>query len=225
MTGAALLAAIAERHQAPPDTAASYLLGWSTLGVATPAAAALLTQRRVPDLSPASVSVHLDDDYRVERVTFGGPATAVLPGDPLAGAAHVITLADHDALRHHLAAALLTHLAPLVEAVRQRSRLGPRVRWGRVADSIGAAFLEVGHAIGDQQAARAEADALFAVAAPVLRARPAWVPIQRDGVCHLYLRRGVCCLAYKTPHHGYCTSCPCLADAEREHRLHDALDG
>ena len=121
-------------------------------------------------------------------------------------------------------AAAANHLAPVVEAIGQRSRLGPRVRWGRVADSIGAAFLEVGSAIGDEKAACDEADALFAVAAPVLRARPTWVPLEQAGECQLFLRRGVCCLAYKTPGHGYCTGCPGLDQQERGRRRRTAAD-
>jgi hypothetical protein len=58
---------------------------------------------------------------------------------------------------------------------------------------------------------------MFAVAAPVLRARPVWLPVEHAGGCrHLLLRRAVCCLAYETPDHGYCSSCPCIADSQRE---------
>lgn len=215
---------IALGHRAPPETAASYLLGWYAEGVASAAVPAFVTERRVPDLSPANLSLHRNDEHWVDRTAVHGVAMAVLPDDPAAGAPDVTVVDDLDALRRHLSGALLTHLGPVVEAVRQRVRLGLRVRWGLVADSIAGAFLDVGRATGDQLAARDEADAFLAVAAPTLRARPTWVPLDHGGQCHIFMRRGACCLAYKTPEHGYCTTCPSTPDEEREQRLRNWLD-
>jgi hypothetical protein len=179
----------------------------------------VLTDQPEAHAEAGAVALHLDGDAHVERIALSGRPLAVLTGDLAAGDDGVV-VDELDGLRRRLAAGLLTHLAPLVEAVRERSRLGPRVRWGRVADSLGTAFLELGRLRGDLHAARTEADALFAVAAPVLRARPTWVPVEQIGTPDLLLRRSVCCLAYKTPDHGYCTGCPCISDQERLHRFH-----
>jgi hypothetical protein len=218
------LADVAASCQAPPETAASYWLGWYADGVAAAAIPTFVAERRVPDLAPANLSLHRDDGHWVDASAVHGPALTVLPDDPAAGHPAATVVADVDALRRHLSAALLTHLAPVVEAVRQRVRLGLRVRWGLVADSIAGTFLEVGRGLGDQRAAAAEADAFLAVAAPTLRARPTWVPLEHRGTCHVFLRRSACCLAYKTPDSGYCTSCPSTPAEEREQRLRAWLD-
>ncbi len=219
------LASIAARYQAPPETAACYLLGWYTYGLAACPVTLLIMERRVPDLRPCNVSIHRTDGLWVDRTKLHSPAVTVLPGDPAIGTPGVVTVEDLPALRCQLAVGLLAHLTPLVDALRPRARLGLRVRWGLVADSLAAAFLAAGRAIGDQPRARREADALFDAAGDTLRSRPAWVPVEHGGQCHLFLRRAACCLAYKTPGSCHCTSCPAVSDTDRQHRLRAYLEG
>ncbi len=40
-----------------------------------------------------------------------------------------------------------------------------------------------------------------------------------EGRCELFLKRASCCLSYKLPEHGYCTSCPLQSEAERIERF------
>lgn len=210
------LSAIAARWSAPPQTAASYLLGFYTTGVASAAVACWLLERRVPDLDPANVSLRRARGNWVDGCALHGPRMAVLPADPAAGLPDVEVADGVDALRGRLAGELLAHLTPLVETVGARAKLGSRVRWGLVADALSLVFLEVGGRLGDQAAAAAEADAVLDQAC-TFRARPAWVPVGR----HVFLRRAACCLAFTVSGGRYCTSCPAVDDDTRLRRLRD----
>lgn len=207
-----------------PDVAASYFMGWYAGAVAAPVIGAFVLERRVPDVGAANVSVHAHEGGWFDRTALHDSSLTVLAGDPAAGAPGNRTATDLASLRAVLVSGLVTHLTPVVTAVRSRAPLGLRALWGTVADACAAVFVELGRD-GDAGArCRTEADAFLDAASPPLRARPRWVVVDHEGVDRTFMRRGACCLAYKVPgDHGYCTSCPLVDDTERDVRLRTYL--
>lgn len=216
------LAAMAERGSSRLDVAGSWLLLSATSVVARPLVAALLSEGRVPDLAPANLALHLHRQGWLDRLALRSPAMAVLPADPAVGRPWVTVAPDLAVLRQRLAGGLVSHLHPLVEALRPRTRRGPRALWGLVADACAYAVIGVTHALGRPATWPAEAGALLA-AAPALRGTPRHLALEHAGTEHLFLRRSACCFAYRDGGYGFCATCPLLSEAEQQRRLLAAL--
>ncbi|MBZ0316210.1 MAG: (2Fe-2S)-binding protein [Anaerolineae bacterium] len=56
-----------------------------------------------------------------------------------------------------------------------------------------------------------------------LRGKTGVIWIEHHGHPHPFLQRGACCLSYKVPEYGYCSTCPLLSQEEREQRLRQHL--
>ncbi len=216
---------VAERFAAPPRTAASYLLGWVTTGLAAAGAALLVAERRVPVLDARSTWLRRTAGQWVDATALDPQLTrlAVLGDDPIATADGVDVVDTVDDLRRRYIEGLTTQVSGFVEAIGRRSRLGRRVRWTLVADAVADTIVEVGRGLNDPLLGRDEADAVFAVAPAALGA-PTWVVVRHGGADHVFCRRGACCLAYTTPTSSYCTLCPITTDDERERRIGEYLD-
>ncbi|WP_229054507.1 hypothetical protein [Aeromicrobium sp. Leaf350] len=121
-----------------------------------------------------------------------------------------------------LAADLVRHLSPLVEASRTVSRLTPRVAWGNVGSAVASAWRRAHDAAGPQQG-----EAVLEAARACLDA-PAWpwpeVPLDWQARPDLPLRyrRSTCCLIRLAPEHRACTACPDLEPAENDRRWSEA---
>ena len=132
-----------------PFTGTNLLRGylWRML---TPAAAALLLERRLPDLRAESVALRFGGDGSVEDVAFAGERFTVLPQDP--DAAHPVAMvlpSDREILFALRAALAETHLAALVPALRGLGgRRGSRALRRVFADSCAEAFVFVGRCLG-----------------------------------------------------------------------------
>jgi hypothetical protein len=186
--------------------------------IAVVGVAAYLAEQRVPDLAPASLALHLDDDGDIDGIALLSRRFAALPGDPAAEHADVLVLPDQDALRGHLRAAVEAHLAPLVEIVRARGGWGQRALWATVADRLAYAAIWLSQALQrDSATCRQEVQAL--VATPPLKGKTGVQEVQHNGQRQLFLQRGACCLAYTLPAHNYCAICPLLSSDERTRRL------
>ena len=207
-----------------PEVAASYYLGWYAASVAGPAVVCFAVSRRVPSLQVSRMSLHLNDDGWFDVTALSETGTAVLPDDPLVGGDGLVVVADDvHALRTHLAAEVVGHLEPLVEALRARVRLGRPALWGTVSAQCARAFLLTERVSGDPFAGRTEADAFFAVACPPIRARPTWHEFAHRGRQHVGMRRASCCLAHRLTS-SYCTTCPFTSTDERDRRLREWVD-
>ncbi|MHA6625554.1 (2Fe-2S)-binding protein [Pseudonocardia sichuanensis] len=169
-----------------------------------------------PAVTPAGYWCHAGGRTGVDRRLLVVAATARVGGASPTGAADV-RLSSTEALDAWVAEGFVGTVAPLVEAVRARSRVGPRTLWGYVLDMLHFNALSVARQLGHdrttawERAARL-ADALHAAGAPRF-SRPELVRFgaDRDEVWGV---RGACCLDFKDPGHGMCLTCPLLdADA------------
>ncbi|EIV95248.1 IucA/IucC family C-terminal-domain containing protein [Frankia sp. QA3] len=228
------LARVARAHPgASPEVAASYLANWYSAAVVAPAVASYVLLRRVPDLTPARMSLRVLDSGWFDRTALHRPVGTVLadalpaeggdeharpPGD---GPDRVV--GDLAALRGVLVDEVLAHLSPFVRELRARVRLGYPALWGAVAAQCARAFLLTERATGDPEAGRDEADAFFERAAPTMRARPRWHEFVHRGRPYIGMRCGSCCLAHRLGDE-YCTTCPFTDDTERERRMRAWID-
>jgi ferric iron reductase protein FhuF len=116
-----------------------------------------------------------------------------------------------------VAADLRTAIAAVVAAVAEAGSVRERPLWAIATDSLANRLLAVGRAVGDVSAATA-------LAGPLASAVGAPLPVPRyvdvDGV--RFTRRASCCLLYRLPFEGLCTSCPRRPPADRLVLLEDA---
>jgi hypothetical protein len=138
-----------------------------------------------------------------------------------------VRLPDTAALDAWVAEGFVGTVAPLVEAVRARSRVGPRTLWGYVLDMLHFNALSVARQLGHDRSAAWDraatlAEALHGAGAPRF-SRPELVRFGPDPD-EVWGVRGACCLDFKDPAHGMCMTCPLLdADARAAKWARSAL--
>ncbi|WP_070019809.1 hypothetical protein, partial [Streptomyces nanshensis] len=102
-------------------------------------------ERRVPRLGPSDVRIGRRDEA-LQIVVPGG--FACLPDDPAASLAGAHVLPDEEALRQELRTAAADQARPLIAALAQRARRGPRALWGMVEDDLVSGIWHLGRATG-----------------------------------------------------------------------------
>ena len=220
----ALLAGIMDRigraygEDGRPFTGTSLLRGylWRML---TPAVAAFLLERRMPDLRAGSVALRFGEDGSVEDVAFAGESFAVLSQDPDAAHPAATVLPSERELLFTLRDALAeTHLAVLIPALRSLGvRRGSRALRQVFADSCVQAFVFVGRHLGREAEGVGLARALLAGPSP-LSAPLNYRVLEYPGGSEATCVRNTCCLYYKTGN-GTCFTCPRKTDEERVRQL------
>jgi hypothetical protein len=204
------------------DTARSDIRGnrlleiWTWL-MATPAAATLLLDRRLPDVGADNVTVVPGLWVDPAPVALRSGRFWCLPGDAavdhpdatIVGVERALVLELHAMLRER-------HLPELIETIAVRSRRGRRALWRGATDQLVGAFTRAGTALGCE----ADALALARIAGDGERPMRAPVRIERFELDDLppytmHLRDG-CCLYYRVdgrpPH---CSNCPLVDDDRR----------
>jgi hypothetical protein len=189
---------------------------WTWL-VATPAVAALLVDRRLPDVGADNLSVAPGLWSDPAPVALRRGRFWCLPGDPAADHPDATVLPDVRALVLELNAMLRErHLPALIETVAVRSRRPRRALWRGATDQLVGSFTRAGAALGCED----DALALARIAGdgePPMRTR---VRIERFELADrppqtLHLREG-CCLYYRVDSRPpNCSNCPLVDDAER----------
>ena len=103
-----------------------------------------------------------------------------------------------------------TALAAVIGAVAEAGEMRARPLWAIATDSLANRLLAIGRAVGDVAA-------VTAIAGPLAAAVGAPLPAPRytDVAGARFTRRASCCLLYRVPHEGVCTSCPRRDPAER----------
>ena len=197
-----------------PFTGTSLLRGylWRML---TPAAAAFLLERRLPDPRAGSVALRFDAGGSVEDVAFVGEHFAVLPQDPDAAhpAASVLP-SEREALFSLGEALAETHLAVVAPALRGLGvRRGSRALRQVFADGCAEAFMFVGRHLGREREGVGLAGTLLAGPSP-LSAPLNYRVLEYPGGSEATRVRNACCLYYKTGN-GVCFTCPRKTDEER----------
>ena len=189
---------------------------WTWL-VATPAAASLLLDRRLPDVGADNVAVVPGLWVDPAPVAVRRGRFWCLPDDPAADHPDATVLPDERALVLELNALLRErHLPTLIETVAVRSRRGRRALWRGATDQLVGAFLRAGTALRCED----DAVALARIAGDGERPMRAQVRIERfeldDLPPHTMHLRDGCCLYYRVdgrpPH---CSNCPLVGDDQR----------
>jgi hypothetical protein len=193
--------------------------------------AALVLERRAWDVRAAHLAVHPATD----RVAVRDASLFVLPDDPAAGHPDAHVLPDLPALLDTVAAAAVTTLRPLLDAVRAATRYGLVPLWNSAADAVrSAATYAPLYAGADREQARAVGAALvdaLAAHGARIRDRGGQESVVWGAETYRVPVRAACCLYYKTepqvqrPSDAYCMTCPFLCSPDRRQRFGTFVDG
>lgn len=187
--------------------------------ILTPAVAAFLLERRMPDLSAQNVALSFDEGGYASGLALREGRFAALPPDPVAGHPDAVVLSSEEELlawwRDRLAE---DHLPPLFDALRRsRSRRGRRALWGTAVDVICEAFMYVGGWFGRQQEALGYAESVLSRDSP-LSGPSNYFTLEYDGNSEITRVRNTCCLYYRIGD-GTCFTCPRTSNEERITRM------
>jgi hypothetical protein len=203
--------------------------------VAAAAVGCYLAEQRVPDLAADNVALRYGsytwsedgESGEAERleVRFLSLRFAALPTDPAAGQPHVEIRADEADLRTWLRLRLEAHLAPLIQAISNRTHLGQRAQWNLAADSCAALFQHAGLGLGNEARGIKEGLAFVkAAGSPLRNPQTGYVTLEYQGYCETFRARGGCCLYYRADETGEkCATCVLRPEAERNQRLLDYM--
>ncbi len=194
-----LLDAARERWQASPHAAAALAFKSYAYWLTLPAVVGYASARRVPLVAPDNVLVRLHGTAPFVELGLRRPEVAVLASDPVTalGWPGVRVLPDEPALLEYLRSTLLeAHLAPLMEQLHERVRVGQRTLLGSVASGVAYALVRSADALPGGVAGTA-AEILDALGLADL------VEVTSD----LQVRRRTCCLAFTLPEPKLCSGC------------------
>ncbi|MFD0355682.1 (2Fe-2S)-binding protein [Streptomyces sp. NPDC127110] len=207
-------------HEPRPDVAASRALHDYLWSVGLLMSGAWYLERRVPRVRPREVRADLATGA-FEVVP--GAGFACLPGDPAARLPGVRVVADEEALRAELRAAVADHMRPLLAAAGPRVRRRDRALWGMAADDLVSGIWYLGRVLGQEERAVREATELLPTAiAPFPGGADFRRLATRDGRTHPTRTRLGCCMYYTLDSARACATCPRTCDAERIRRIEDA---
>jgi hypothetical protein len=231
---AGLKFAITRYPDAERKVAGSFFFGNYASYLAGAAIGCYLAERRVPDLSPENVALRYStfawqehgesgESERID-VRFLSGRFAALPDDPLAGHADVQIVGDQAALRDWLRRGLEAHLAPLVEALAARTRLGRRAQWSLAADACAYVFQQAGARLNDEAAGCAEGlTFLRTTGSPLYNRITSYFTLDYQGHRETFCARGGCCLYYRVAPGDNCSTCVLRPAEERDQLLLDYM--
>ncbi len=173
-------------------------------------------RRRVPRLPVEAVAVQRSQGRLAVRIE----EFACLPDDPAAAAPGARVVPGEEALRAEVRNAVAAHLAPVLEGFGPRMRRGARALWGMVTDEITEGLWYLGHLLGEEPRARAEAGLLLPGAVAPFAQGAGFRELPGPGGAALTTRdRASCCLYYTLRPEDTCVTCPRTCDAERIERM------
>ncbi|MFD8634461.1 (2Fe-2S)-binding protein [Streptomyces sp. NPDC059533] len=206
-------------HDPRPDVAASRALHDYLWSVGLLMSGVWYLERRVPRVRPREVRVDLSTG------TFEiapGAGFACLPGDPAAHLPGARVVADEEALRAELRAAVADHFRPLLAAVGPRVRRRDRALWGMATDDLVSGIWYLGRSLGQEERAVREATELLPTAiAPFPGGADFRRLTDRAGHAHPTRTRLGCCMYYTLDPSRACATCPRTCDAERLRRIEE----
>ncbi|MFI8851121.1 (2Fe-2S)-binding protein [Streptomyces sp. NPDC053499] len=173
-------------------------------------------QRRVPRLPVDAVAFQRS----LGRLAVRIEEFACLPDDPAASAPGARVVSGEEALRAEVRSAVAAHLGPVLEGFRPRMRRGSRALWGMATDEITEGLWYLGHLLGEEPRAKAEAELLLPGSLKPF-AQPAGFRrlSAPDGSALTTRDRASCCLFYTLRPEDTCVTCPRTCDAERIERM------
>jgi hypothetical protein len=177
--------------------------------------------RRVPRFSVSDVAYdRTAPGLSIGRLTVRPAGFACLPGDPAAALPGARIVADEEALRAEVRAAVAEHLEPVLAAFGPRMRRRGRALWGTATDEIVEGLWYVAHLLGEERRAARELAALLpGTAKPYAGAAAFREPAAADGGTppapakawgepHLTRDRVSCCMFYTLRPQDTCAGCP-----------------
>ncbi|HYF63209.1 MAG TPA: hypothetical protein VD886_10380, partial [Herpetosiphonaceae bacterium] len=174
-------------------TAAMFFLGSYAWYVTASAIASYLTDRRVPSIAAEDVAIRfgVGGDEPQIKVGLLAPGFAVLPDDPAADAGMVTICANLHDLREHLRNQIEAHMQAVITFLSAQVRLGQRAQWNMVADTCAEICLWIGHQLGDQERACAEAITLIKTPGSPMRPSPTqYLTLAVGERCETFRMRG-----------------------------------
>jgi ferric iron reductase protein FhuF len=172
--------------------------------------------RRVPRHRVTDVSY----DRTAGRMAVRTASFACLPGDPAAVLPGARVVADEEALRAEVRAAVAEHLEPLLATFGPRMRRRGRALWGMVTDEVVEGLWYVAQVLGEEERARRELEALLPGATAPYAGAASFreLPSPKGEVLRTRDRIS-CCLFYTLRPDDTCATCPRTCDADRVTRL------
>ncbi|MFJ3821856.1 (2Fe-2S)-binding protein [Streptomyces nodosus] len=203
-------------QQARPDVVASFGLhryAWpACLLITLP----WFLRHRVPRL-PVE---HVTFQRAQGRMAVRTGAFACLPGDPAAGLPGARVVADEEALRAEVRAAVAEHLGPVLTGFGPRMRRRGRALWGMATDEVVEGLWYLAHLLGEERRAMRELELLLPGATKPYAGAAAFRELTGPAGETLPTRdRASCCLFYTLRPEDTCTTCPRTPDADRVAKL------
>ncbi|MFH9569240.1 (2Fe-2S)-binding protein [Streptomyces sp. NPDC017454] len=208
-------------QRARPDVVASFGLhryAWpACLLITVP----WFLHRRVPRY-PAT---HVAYDRSATGLPLGRMAVrpagfACLPGDPAATLPGARVVADEEALRTEVRAAVAEHLEPVLAGFGPRMRRRGRALWGMATDEVVEGLWYVAHLLGEQERARHELELLLPGATKPYVGDAAFRELKGPDGEPLHTRdRASCCMFYTLRPEDTCATCPRTCDADRVDKM------
>jgi len=197
----------AEYGQAPPRTAAGYVLQWYLYILAFAGAMLFHTERRVPVLHPEQVWFRRAATGRPDPdgTALATGEFACLPDDPASGTPGATEVADLAALAAVLRGRYLAHAAAFVRAYAPTVRFGQHTLWAAATDALDTSLLLAGRYAGDENAGVTDAALVLpAKITPLTSASTMCLGTDKTWT----RRRESCCFHYLLPAEDACATCP-----------------
>ena len=199
-----LLEDAARRWRLGPHAAAALAFKGYAWAATLPVVVGWVLHRRVPLLETANLRLGIADALPYVRFDLADAAVAVLSEDPVASHPSACAVDDTDALLAAARTALIDdHLAGVISALHRATRVGERLLWGSVAESIAQSvlILPTGAVADAADTARFLVDAFGSRLAELVEIV--------DEPAQPRVRRRTCCLLFTGAdgRAAYCASC------------------
>ncbi|GAA3788150.1 (2Fe-2S)-binding protein [Streptomyces chiangmaiensis] len=203
-------------HRARPDVVASFGLHRYAWPVCLLITVPWFLRRRVPRLPVEHVTYQRSLGHMAVRTG----AFACLPDDPAAALPGARVVADEEALRAEVRAAVAEHLGPVLTGFGPRMRRRERALWGMVTDEIVDGLWYVAQLLGEERRARRELELLLPGATKPYPGSAGFRELTGPNGESLPTRDRVsCCLFYTLRPEDTCATCPRTCDADRVTKL------
>ncbi|NUK38872.1 (2Fe-2S)-binding protein [Streptomyces lunaelactis] len=172
--------------------------------------------RRVPRVPVEDVAFQ----RTLGRMTVRVREFACLPDDPAAQLPGARVVADEEALRAGVRAAVAEHIEPVLDGFGPRMRRGKRALWGMATDEVVEGLWYIAHLLGEEQRAVVELEQLLPDATRPYVGTAGFRELTGPNGELLPTRdRASCCLFYTLRPEDTCVTCPRTCDADRAGKL------
>ncbi|MFD8999888.1 (2Fe-2S)-binding protein [Streptomyces sp. NPDC059582] len=203
-------------QRARPDVVASFGLHRYAWPVCLLVTVPWFLHRRVPRL-PVT---HLSYDRVAGRAAVRVDSFACLPGDPAAALPGARVVADEEALRAEVRAAVAEHMEPVLAGFGPRMRRRGRALWGMVTDEVVEGLWYIAELLDEKPRATRELERLLPGATkPYVGAAAFRELTGPDGEPLPTRDRASCCMFYTLDPDDTCATCPRTCDADRVTKL------